>query len=280
MLRELDGDAEEQALVVRVRPRKGRALGEHPGKPLGALARAPECAQGRLCDLVDEQAVQQGREAPKGSGSQWAASSSSAGSTLAEADLCIAKNNIDDLHKQIAELVAVRGELHMHLHKSVDLGNQQLSTAARSANQTVNAHARELRTTKAITAGAIAKMKAMRQHAHGFAELMLPHVAADKAPGHIACWAAFSGLLIEDAIGNADWASKKKKPSNSSATVYDITEFDKFTNPATINLPAPNVAFNLTAAKAKAPALPGPTTSHLIPSIRSRSRSRARARGP
>ena len=71
---------------------------------------------------------------------------------------------------------------------------------------------------------------------------MLPHVAADKAPDHSACWAAFSGLLTEDAIDNADWASKKKKPSNSSATVYDTTEFKKFTNPATMNSPAPNVA--------------------------------------
>ena len=47
-----------------------------------------------------------------------------------------------------------------------------------------------------------------------------------------------------------------KKPSNSSAAVYDITEFDKFTNPATMNSPAPNAAFNLTVAKAKAPELP------------------------
>ena len=80
-----------------------------------------------------------------------AASSSSTGSTVAEADLRIAKNNIDDLHKQIAELVAVRGELHLHLHKSVDLANQQLSTAARTANDMAHAHAKQLRTTKEIT---------------------------------------------------------------------------------------------------------------------------------
>ena len=145
----------------------------------------------------------------------------------------------------------------MQLHKSVDLGNQQLSTAARTANDMAHAHGKQLRTTKAITAGAIAKMKAMRQHAHGFAELMLPYVAADKAPDHIACWAAFSGLLTDDAIKSAEWHDRKvKKPSNSSATVYDITEFGKFTNPATMNSPAPNVACNLTVAKAKAPALP------------------------
>ena len=145
----------------------------------------------------------------------------------------------------------------MQLHRSVDLGNQQLSTAARTANDMAHAHGKQLRTTKAITADAIAKMKVMRQHAHGFAELMLLHVAADKAPDHIACWAAFSGLLTDDAIESADWDDRKvKKPPNSSATVYDITEFDKFTNPATMNSPAPNVACNLTVAKVKAPALP------------------------
>ena len=194
---------------------------------------------------------------PKAQDRKAAASSSSTGSTLAEADLRIAKDNIEDLHKQITELVAVRDELHLQLHKSVDLGNQQLSTAARTANDMAHAHAKQLRTTKAITSDAIAKMKAMRQHAHGFAELMLPHVAADKAPDHIACWAAFSGLLDDDAIKSADWDERKvKKPSDSSAAVYDITEFDKFTGPATMNSPAPNVPYHLTVAKAKAPELP------------------------
>ena len=47
-----------------------------------------------------------------------------------------------------------------------------------------------------------------------------------------------------------------KKPPNSSATVYDTTEFGKFTNPATINSPAPNAVYNLTVTMAKAPALP------------------------
>ena len=104
-----------------------------------------------------------GGKPPTAQARKAAASSSSTGTTLAEADLRIAKSNIDDLHKQIAELFAVRDELHMQLHKSVDFGNQQLSTAARSANETVLAHAREeLRATKATTADAIAKMKAMR----------------------------------------------------------------------------------------------------------------------
>ena len=83
---------------------------------------------------------------------------------------------------------------------------------------------------------------------------MLPHAVNDNAPDHIACWAAFSGLLDDDAIKEA--LGKAKKQSSSSASVYDITEFDKFTNPATMNSPVPNVAFNLTVAKVKAPAPP------------------------
>ena len=62
-----------------------------------------------------------------------AATSSSTGSTIAEADLLIAKENIEALYKQITGLVAVRDELHLQLHKSMDLGNEQLSTAARTA---------------------------------------------------------------------------------------------------------------------------------------------------
>ena len=60
-----------------------------------------------------------------------AAGSSSTGSTLAEADLRIAKANINDLQKQLAEVVSQRDDLHLQLHKSVDLGNQQLASAAR-----------------------------------------------------------------------------------------------------------------------------------------------------
>ena len=86
---------------------------------------------------------------------------------------------------------------------------------------------------------------------------MLPHAVNDNAPDHIACWAAFSGLLDDDAIKEA--LGKLKKQSSSSASVYDITEFDKFTNPATMNSPnspVPNAPFNLTVAKVKAPAPP------------------------
>ena len=187
---------------------------------------------------------------PKPSARKPAASSSSTGSTIAEADLLIAKDNIEALlHKQITELVAVRDDLHLQLHKPMDLGNGKLSTAARIANEAVHAHARELRTTKETMSHAIAKMKAMRAHAHGVAELMLDHAANDKAPDHIACWAAFSGLL---AIDSADWASKKKTQPASSAAVYDITEFDNVTGSAVMQSPAPNVAYQLTAAKVKA----------------------------
>ena len=118
-----------------------------------------------------------------------------------------------------------------------------------------HAHARELCTTKETTSNATAKMKAMRAHAHGFAELILPHVASDKAPDQIACWTAFSGLLDNDAIGSVDWVAKKKKPSASSAAVYDIAMFDQFTGSATMNSPAPNVAYHLTGLNVKAPQL-------------------------
>ena len=116
-----------------------------------------------------------------------AAGSSSTGSTLAEADLKIAKKNIDDLHKQLAEVASQRNELHLQLHKSVGLANEQLGSAARTANTLVHDHAKQLRTTKATTAEAIAKMKAMRQHAHGFAELMLPHAVREQAPDYFLC---------------------------------------------------------------------------------------------
>ena len=179
-----------------------------------------------------------------------AASSSSTGSTLAEADLRIAKANINDLHTQLAEVVSQRDELHLQLHKSMDLGNQELSKAARTANETANAHAKQLRTTKATTGEAIAKMKTMRQHAHGFAELMLPHAVREQAPDHFSCWASFSGLLDDDQIKEA--FGKPKSKSASSAAVYNIDEFNSFAGPAAMNSPAPNVAYNLTVAKVKA----------------------------
>ena len=132
----------------------------------------------------------------------------------------------------------------------MDLGNQELSKAARTANETANAHAKQLRTTKATTGEAIAKMKTMRQHAHGFAELMLPHAVREQAPDHFSCWAQFSGLLDDDQIKEA--FGKPKSKSASSATVYNIDEFNSFAGPAAMNSPAPNVAYNLTVAKVKA----------------------------
>ena len=177
---------------------------------------------------------------PKAPARKAAASASSAGSTLAEADLRIAKDNIEVLHKQITGLVAVRDDLHLQLHKPMDLGNQKLSTAARAANDMAHAHAKQLRVTKEVTADAIAKMKAMRQHAHGFAEQMLPHVAANQAPDHNACWTHFSGLLDNDVIKGADWGENKvKMPSNSSAAVYNIDQYLTSTGSVAMNSPAP-----------------------------------------
>jgi hypothetical protein len=89
----------------------------------------------------------------------------------------------------------------------------------------------------------------MRQHAHQFAELMLPHAVKELAPDHISCWASFSGLLDDTQINEA--FDKKKSKSASSAAVYDISAFDSFAGPAS-NSPAPNVPYNLTVAKVKA----------------------------
>ena len=85
---------------------------------------------------------------------------------------------------------------------------------------------------------------------------MLEHIAADEAPDKTSCWTAFSGLLDDAKIKGADWAKKEKKLSASSAAVYNIAEFNTFTGSGTMNSPAPNVAYHLTAAKAKAPELP------------------------
>ena len=137
----------------------------------------------------------------------------------------------------------------------MDLGHNELSTAARIANEMVNTHAKKLRSTKETTSHTIGKMKQMSAHAHGFAELMLEHVASDQAPDKASCWTALSGLLDDDPIDSADWAGKKKKPSASSHSAYDIAMFDQFTGSATIHSPAPHVAYQLTAAKAKAPEL-------------------------
>ena len=186
-----------------------------------------------------------------------AATSSSTGSTIAEADLIIAKENIEALHKQITGLFAVRDDLHQQLHKPMDLGNQQLSTAARTANKTAHTHAKQLSTTKEITSNTIAKMKAMRQHAHAFAEGMLDHIATGEAIDKTTSWTAFSGLLDKEKIESADWGEcRKRQASASSAAVYNIDEFNTSNGSVTMNSPAPNVAYHLTAAKVKASELP------------------------
>ena len=99
-------------------------------------------------------------------------------------------------------------------------------------------------------------MKAMRQHAHAFAEGMLDHIAADEAIDKTSCWTAFSGLLDDAKIKGADWVKREKQPSASSVAVYRTDEFNTFTGFMTMNSPAPNVAHHLTVAKVKASELP------------------------
>ena len=70
---------------------------------------------------------------------------SSAGSTVAEADLRIAKANIAALHDQLADVAKVRDELHLRLHQAMALANDHLLTAARTANEMATDHAKELR---------------------------------------------------------------------------------------------------------------------------------------
>ena len=66
------------------------------------------------------------------------------------------------------------------------------------------------------TAEAIGKMKGMRQHAHGFAELMLPYAVREQAPDHFSCWASFSGLLDDTQIKEAFDKPKSKSPSSAA----------------------------------------------------------------
>ena len=71
-------------------------------------------------------------------------------------------------------------------------------------------------------------MKAMRQHAHAFAEGILDQVAADEAIDKTSCWTAFSGLLHDAKIKSADWGERRKRQApDSSKAVYDITELSK-----------------------------------------------------
>ena len=68
-------------------------------------------------------------------------------------------------------------------------------------------------------------MKAMRQHAHAFAEGMLEHIAADEAPDKTSCWTACSGLLDDAKTKGSGWSKKEKQPPASSAAVYNTDEF-------------------------------------------------------
>ena len=180
------------------------------------------------------------------------ATASSAGSTVAEADLRIAKANITALHEQLADVVKVRDDLHLQLHKAMALGNDHLITAARTANDMAGAHAKALRKKDEDLNDSIAKMELVRGHAHQFAELVLEYATQDAAPDKIACWNSFSGLLDDGAIKKASWGDKQPRPaSSSSRKTYDISKFEQLTTSASMASPAPHVAFQLTAAKAK-----------------------------
>ena len=97
-------------------------------------------------------------------------------------------------------------------------------------------------------------MKQMRAHTHQFAELMLEYAASeDQAPDKTSCWTAVSGLLNDEVTNNAGWGERRpKKQSASSHSVYDIAKFDQVTSSATMNSPAPHVAYHLTATTVKA----------------------------
>ena len=178
------------------------------------------------------------------------ASSSSTATSESEVNLIHAQGHIDNLTAQIKELAATRDELHLQLHKSIALANEKLIEAADEANGVTRDHARALRAKDENVNDAIAKMNAMRNHAHQFAELMLSKYVEDEAPDKTTVWNAFSGLLDEKRINEADWGDKKKKQiSSSSQSIYDVSGFNSITS--SIASPALKQPYHLTAAKVK-----------------------------
>jgi hypothetical protein len=188
----------------------------------------------------------QPRFVPRRSG----ASSSSKASSQAEVDLIHAQGHIDNLTEQIEELAATRDELHLQLHKSIALANEKLIEAADEANGVTRDHARAIRTKEENVNAAIAKMNAMRGHAHQFAELMLAKYVEGEAPDKITAWNAFSGLLTDEAISEAFGDGKTAKAiSSSSQSIYDVSGFNSITS--SIASPALKQPYHLTAAKVK-----------------------------
>ena len=149
---------------MRVRPRAEGALGQQGNHSDHSFSHLNALKPGFAVSSLNKLYVKNTKPS-KPSSRNAAASSSSAGSTVAEADLLITKENIEELHKHITDLVAVRGDLHLQFHKPMDLGNGKLSTAVRTANEMVASYAKQLRTTNETTSGAIAKMKAIRARA-------------------------------------------------------------------------------------------------------------------
>ena len=178
------------------------------------------------------------------------ASSSSVPTSQAEVNLVHALGHIDNLTAQIEELAATRDELHLQLHKSIALANEKLIEAADEANGVTRDHARALRTKDENVNAAIAKMNAMRGHAHQFAELMLAKYVEGEAPDKITAWNAFSGLLTDEAISEAFGDGKTAKAiSSSSQSIYDVSGFNSITS--SIASPALKQPYHLTAAKVK-----------------------------
>ena len=144
----------------------------------------------------------------------------------------------------------MRDELHLQLHKSIALANEKLIEAADEANGVTRDHARALRTKDENVNDVIAKMNAMRGHAHQFAELMLAKYVEGEAPDKITAWNAFSGLLTDEKISEAFGDGKTKKAiSSSSQSIYDVSGFNSITS--SIASPALKQPYQLTAAKVK-----------------------------
>ena len=177
------------------------------------------------------------------------ASSSSGPTSEAEVNLIAAQGHIDNLTEQIEQLAATRDELHLQLHKSIALANEKLIEAAAEANGVTRDHAREIRTKDENVNAAIAKMNAMRGHAHQFAELMLAKYVEGEAPDKITAWNAFSGLLTDEKISEAFGDGKPKAISSSSQSMYDVSGFNSITS--SIASPALKQPYHLTAAKVK-----------------------------
>ena len=124
----------------------------------------------------------------------------------------------------------------------------------------ISAHARTLRSSQQETFKAIAKVNEMRGHAECFAEAILEKATGGLAPDLTTTWAAFSGVLTDATIKDADWKKteggiKQKTRGPRSVNVFNITAFEAPEAPAPPT-PIQHAAFQLTEAKANAQPTP------------------------